>query len=579
VSRNLQETRLVFASGIALMIGCFLYFWYIVPYHVCFKEQIQLFTYNSSYILSYFSKPAAFACLAGDFLTQFFYFKIAGAAIITLLLVLEWWLILLILKRFSAVETLRATSPQRATPLQCTIALLPVIVEWISFANPSFSVALSVSFIIALSAFIVYAKTGGKTAVIMGILLIPTLYIIAGASVFLFVILITLYNIHRNKKFLIFHSSFFIFLAVITPLIFRHIYLLTLKQAYFYPFQDIKQMLSLVVLAFVVLIFVCFKKLRGQNSGILYFAISLVVLVSILITGLIKNTDRKQESIFGITIEAYHNNWDKVLKIAEKAELKSPVATCYTNIALSKKSLLGERLMDFYQPFTSGLLLPIAPGSGWLTIFSGSDAYYHIGDMGMAQHAAMLGMIFSPKQRSARMMERLLETNLISGDTAAAVKYARILESTLFHKIKPDRLRDNLQQGTFRKDMIRNSTNTQASLELLAESNPDNLPAVDYLLCYYLLNKNIPAFFKAYTTYCKGKNTHVPKVYAEALMIYFAVTKGTINEVSQYGIPSEAVKSFGEYTRLYEKSNGNLAPVQKNFPNTYWLFYHFATMN
>jgi hypothetical protein len=504
--------------------------------------------------------------LAGDFLTQFFYFKIAGAAIITLLLVLEWWLILLTLKRFSVKKYALIWS------------LLPVIVEWISFPNTSFSVALSVSFITALSAFIIYAKTSGKTTVIVGILLIPTLYIITGASVFLFVILAALYNIHKNKKKIIFHSSFFILVAII-PLILRHFYLLTLKQAYFYPFQDIKQMLSLVVLAFIVLIFVCFKKLRGQNSGILYFAISFVVLVSILIAGLIKNTDRKQESIFGITIEAYHNNWDKVLKIAEKEELKSPVATCYTNIALSKKSLLGERLMDFYQPFTSGLLLPIAPGSGWLTIFSGSDAYYHIGDLGMAQHAAMLGMIFSPKQRSARMMERLLETNLASGDTAVAVKYARILESTLFHKIKPDRLRDNLQQGTFRKDMIRNSTNTQASLELLAESNPDNLPAVDYLLCYHLLNKNIPAFFKAYTTYYKGKKTHVPKVYAEALMIYFAVTKGTINEVSQYGIPSETVKSFGEYTRLYEKSNGNLAPMQKNFPNTYWLFYHFAVMN
>jgi len=534
---GLRTMRLAFVFGMALMIGCFLYFRYVVPYHICFKEQIQLFTFSSSYIWSYFSKPAVFACLIGDFLTQFFYFKTAGAAIVTLLLVAIWWLTFLTLKRFwVAVETLHATS------LRYIVSLIPVIIIWIYFPNPSFTVAWSVSFIIALFAFLIYAKTNGKTAVVVGIILIPTLYIIAGASVFLFVILAILYRMKneelrmKNKKikFLILYSSFLILLAIATPVILRHTYLLTLKQAYLYPYSSIKQ-------------------------------------------GLTPNME--QEKLLGIIIEFYHENWDKVLEIAEKSELKNPITTRYINIALSQKSLLGERLMDFYQPFSMGLLIPIVPGSTWFTVFAGSDAYYHIGDMGMAQHAAMLGMIFSPNQRSARMMERLVETNRTNGDTAVAAKYMRILESTLFHKIKPEKLKNLPQRVIFSEDRIRNASDVKPSLELLTESNPDNLPALNYLLCYYLLTKDIPAFFNAYTKYGKGKFTSIPKVYAEALLIYFAVTKSTIKEVSSYGISPEIIKSFGEYTRLYEKSNGKLDPVQKMFPNTYWLFYHFAVMN
>ena len=561
---GLRATILVFVLGIVLMIGSFLYFRYVVPYHVCFKEQIQLFVYNSSYLLSYFSKPAVLVCLAGDFLTQFFYFKTAGAVVITLLLVVEWGLIFLTLKQFSV---------KRYVALLWS--LLPVIIECFFFPYISFSVALSVSFILVLLVFILYTKISGKISAAVGVILIPVLYMIAGASVFLFLTLAILYDIHCRRRRFVYWVTI-LGLSLVLPFLLRHCYLLTLKQAYFYPYSDIKQGLSLTALAFVVLFFVCFKNLRGENSGIIYFVIMLIVLVSILVIGLVKTTDRKQENQLGIMIEAYHNNWDKVLEIAERAELESPVATCYTNIALSKKSLLGERLMDFYQPFTVGLLLPIVPNTGWIPIFSGSDSYYHIGDMEMAQHAAMLGMIFSPRQRSARMAERLVEINQIKGDMSAAIKYKRLLESTLFHKIKPDRLKDLPQQGIFNKDIIRNSNDVKTSLELLTESNPDNLPALNYLLSYYLLNKEIPAFFNAYTAYCKGKYAPIPKIYAEALLIYFAATESSMAEVTSYGIHPEIITSFREYTQLYEKSKGNLAPMQKRFPNTYWLFYHFA---
>ena len=552
--------------GFVLGISSFLYFRYIAPYHICFKEHIQLFVFNSSYVFSYFSKPAAFAWLGGDFLTQFLYFKGGGAMIIALLLVAEWLLVFMVFKRFFVKQYALLWS------------LLPVIVEWIFLPQISFSLALSVSFILALAVFILYERINRT----VGIILIPILYMIAGASVFLFLILIILYDIHcRHRRWV--YWMVISGLAIAIPFIFRHSFLLTLKQAYCYPFPDFWKGLSIVTMATVILLFICFKKPVGAFRPVIFQTVTIIIMVSILVTGLVKTTDKEQEKLLGITIEAYHNNWDKVLDIAEKAELNNPVTTCFTNIALSRKNLLGDRLMDFYQPFSAGLLLPGRPGPNWFATMMTNDAYFHIGDMDMAQHAAMVGMISLPRQRSARMIERLAEINMATGDIPAATKYSRMLESTLFHKTKLEsRITNSTQrseQRIFKKDTIRKATDIKLSLELLAESNQDDLPAINYLLCYYLLNKDIPSFFRAYTSYGKGQFTPVPKVYAEALLVYFAATKSSIDELTMYGIQPEMIKAFGEYTRLYEKSEGDLPSMQEKFPNTYWLFYHFAVMN
>jgi hypothetical protein len=591
VENRLRRKETKYATAGILLTGCFLYFRFFTPYSLCFKEQIQLFVFSSPSLWEYFTKPAVLACLAGDYLTQFLYFKTGGALVVTLLLALEWRLVWLTLKRFYSIKpTLFSGEALFA------LSFLPVIVEWITLPHLHFSLSLSVSLIIALCTFIIYTELSGKIAFFACILLIPFLYVSAGASVFLFLALAVLYN--RQQKF---QCMTLLALTIVLPFILRHAYLLTLKQTFLYPFPDLLHGLGLAAAAFIVLLFVAFSGIRG--------VIIVIAWTIVLVTGLIQSTDRNQERLYGMIIEASHNQWDKILDIAGKTELKKPIAACYTNLALSQKNLLGERLMDFYQPFSSGLLLINKPDAGWLDIFSSCDTYYYIGDMEMAQHAALTGMLFSPNQRSARLVERLAEINLTTGDIPAATKYIRMLQSTLFHKIKPDMLsKDRPQKVYFREDTIRRAVDVKASLTLLAKSNPENLPAINYLLCFYLLNKDIPSFFEVYTTYYKGAVAHasnsapasnpisnpasnpapppasnpapapapVPKVYAEALLIYFAASKSPVEKLLEYGIHPDMIQQFSEYTRIYEASNGSLAAVQPAFSNTYWVFYHFA---
>ena len=560
-----RTTFITYIFTIILVTGCFFYFWYVVPYHIGFKEQMQIFVFSSSYILSYFSKPAVLACLGGDFLTQFLYFKAGGAAIVTLLLATEWWLTFLTLKRFSFKSQPTTFSEETL----CVVAFLPVIIEWISIPNHLFSLDLSISFIIALSTFLIYAKTSGKVSIITGILLIPTLYIIAGASVFLFFILVILYDIYGGRSRYIYWAVFS-GVAISLPLLIRYLYLLTPSQAYLYPFSTIMQELSLVTAAIVVLLFVCFRNVKLKIPQPI---ITLIVLISLLITGLVKTMDKNQENLFGIFIEAYHKNWDLVLSIAQKTEY-NPIATSYTNIALSQQSLLGDQLMDFYKPYTNGVKR-LSSIYNVIEMIASNDVFFHIGDMDMAHRAAKVSMIFTPRKRSARLIERLVEINLSINDIPTANKYIRMLESTLFHKIKTENGNPSVQQREpviYRENILRKENNISESLVLLVESNTANLPAVNFLLCSYLINRNIFSFFEAYTSYYKEKTNRVPKVYAEALMIYFTET-GTMDKATEYGIPPEITQSFNEYNQLYEQSLENLTFMLQKYPDSYWPYY------
>jgi len=83
-------------------IACIVFFLFYYPYHLFFKEQMQLFLFTSDYSLSYLYKPAALSCYLGDFFTQFFYLRGGGPVVISLTLCLEWLLISYVLKKTGA---------------------------------------------------------------------------------------------------------------------------------------------------------------------------------------------------------------------------------------------------------------------------------------------------------------------------------------------------------------------------------------------------------------------------------------------------------------------------------------------
>ena len=89
-SHKLTITAMTVLYGIAVYV----FFSLKYPYHLHFQEQYQLFESTGDYFRSVAAVPGGFADWLGRFLTQFFFYAPAGAAILAVLLcgvqVLTW---------------------------------------------------------------------------------------------------------------------------------------------------------------------------------------------------------------------------------------------------------------------------------------------------------------------------------------------------------------------------------------------------------------------------------------------------------------------------------------------------------
>lgn len=298
--------------------------------------------------------------------------------------------------------------------------------------------------------------------------------------------------------------------------------------------------------------------------------------------------DFDREYLLAIDSEMYFGRWQKARDLLAKEQLKNPVVTYYYNLLNAQEQKLPDKLLAYYQPASQGLFLPVAPGSNYHTIYAANEVWFALGDMTMAEHATILGMIFSPRHTGARAMKRLAEINLINGDDAAAMKYLRLLQKTTCYRTWAEQRIPGKQTPEVHRwleqkrlllpttDTLRVAANVQLSLRHLLRNNPENKMARDYLYCLHLLNKDIPSFIKDYKEF---GDTPIPsRLYAEGLLIYLAGSRATPEEVLKWRIPSSILVEFNSYTRLYEANQGNGVPLQAQYGKTYWFYYHYAMM-
>ena len=206
--------------------------------------------------------------------------------------------------------------------------------------------------------------------------------------------------------------------------------------------------------------------------------------------------------------------------------------------------------------------------------------------MTLAEHATILGMIFSPHNKGSRALRRLAEINLINGDEEAAKKYLRMLQKTLVHKNwaterMPEQQSEKVKRWITVKqsflaenDTIRHSADVQTSLCNLLDANSKNLLALDYLLCYDLLQKDIESFANHFEKYAGDYSNH--RLYQEAYLIYAVAEKSPFPKNERIKIPASVIDEFKQYTKLYQSEGNGIEELKQKFDKTYWFYFHFA---
>ena len=277
------------------------------------------------------------------------------------------------------------------------------------------------------------------------------------------------------------------------------------------------------------------------------------------------------EKDFAVDCEYYFGNHDKVIRMVEGSEKWTDQMLFFYNLAQAQRGELPVHLLKFTQNYL-GTFEKIGPETPMLTIRNMNELYWALGDMTFTERAAMMTNVFSHNNRNVRMMRRLAECNIVSGDSLAAEKYLRILDKTLVYGKWAENMRQHGKQIYQKKiqmvnqrDTITITDNAHFLMMQLLDANPDNTIALDYILCSNLLLKDITNFKRDYDRYCieTGK-PRLKTLYQEALCIYLAGTNAPQEEWQRYIQSQDVMQRFVAY---------NQQRGDPRFKGTYWYYF------
>lgn len=536
-----SKHRIIAVSLVALWtVACFVFFQFFYKYHLVHRLDLQLFLYSQEYLSSYFHHPAWLASLAGDFLTQFFYFEIGGSLVLVALHLALGLLFYLASGEVLSVWT-KSEPKHRTVWFWLRILLSFCVMTWEALRNCDIDYRLSstIALIGGIALFLLFAHTPSRFRYLTGAVLAVIAYWMFGYGIWALLIFILLYELGLRRYL---SALVCLVVALVMPLALRQSYYLTMKQAYLIPTN----------------------KFWSQPDFMI-------------------------EKLLKLDVLSASGQWNEVALMTENDYQKSGLGAYFYNLSHGMRGDLPDKLLSQPQPGPLGLLLPLNPKMSPLAIWSSNEAWFQLGDMTMAEHSALLGMIFSADHRSARMVKRLVEINMVNGDTTAVMKYLGMLQKTWLYKSwadarVPGRESPAVKAWLQRKrsfvaqtDTLRDAVNPAVSLRLLLDSNKENKLAMDYLLCYDMLAKDIDGFMSDYNKYKLPGNEPAESVYAQALLIGLAQRKTPPEEVKKYMIAPEFFSEFTNYTNLYEKNYLGRAYLVSQFGKTYWFYYHFAT--
>lgn len=560
-------------SAIAVLTA-FAFFNFIYPYHIHYQEQMQMFRFGGDYFRESVAVPGGLGDWLGGFLVQFFYYAPLGALILALLLGL--------------IQMLTWKNMEEGSFAAYPLSFLPSVSMFLFLCDENALVTSPIAIIASLTltfALMKVKRTGLRS--IITIFLMPVMYFLFGSVSILVPAVVAVRSLLRkeDRKTLLAFASAASVMAVVIPLTARECSPYPLNRLVFgIHYHRYHNAIPLLVWISVLLvpsamhIAAAFRKDRMIFASLALFIISAAGLAPIF-------TDMDKERLFGYDFMTRMGQWNKILSTSSRHTPDSPIAVECTNLALAKTEHLSSDMFTFFQNGPAGLL-PEFTRDHFSPIPTGT-VYYHLGMINTAQTFFFEAQEGIPDfQKSARLTQALVKTNIINGDYEVARKYVRALKQTLFYRkwaIETEKLLD--EPGLINKvpeyaylrsvrikehDFMFSQEEMDSMLGLLYVENNSNTMAMDYLLAWCLLRKDLDRFFECHKLLKEGYDA---RHYQEAVVLYWALTHDGPEGMPSF-VTRNTASSFARFISSVQ-SGRDEESMMKEFGNTYWFYYYY----
>lgn len=536
-------------------------------YHFFYLEQFQLFMFSDDYLLETVCRPGGLSIYLGEFLVQFFYYPLVGAIISAFILVCITGFIF----RLS----------QAYRPFNKNIFFLEVLVPLfllIDILDFNFIYGGLVSFLFCVSFLVVnlYIKND-YLRIGVGCLMICLMFLITGSFFVIFAVSLFIQEmkVHRLKISLLF-----------VPVIFVLLLIFYLDRSGWLFYSDVlffaDEIYSLkggagwiiyipwVLLVFSPFLFPCFDIFFVRINN-MHWNIGIRVVLWLISCTLLLSAydDRKSLPVKKYSYYADRNKWEEILHCCKKQKPTDLLCLNYQNLALSEKGILADSLLAFTQQGSRGLFVD------WnMTPFVSMTLQkicYNYGDMASARKYAFECNVCARSVGYPETLKMLATSNWALGEFAVAEKYLSYLHKTwVYRHWKIDSL--SLKQFKAKTD---NFVYRQ-DMDQLAYDNVHDKKLADFVLCSYLLDKNLNEFLQAYYYFYKDEK-RVPLIYQEAILLGAQSNP----RILDYFSVSDSLKvRFDAYLSQTKSNRSNMPRRIKDdagisYSRSYWYYFDF----
>ncbi len=220
------------------------------------------------------------------------------------------------------------------------------------------------------------------------------------------------------------------------------------------------------------------------------------------------------------------------------------------------------------------------------------DVFLDIGVVNMAEHAlteCLEGLGSRPM-----ILQRLALINMVKGNLGSAKIYLGALSKTLFHAdwannyldrletdpdLSGDKYIQHLRSLCLDKDCPVYSLFEEKTLLWLLERNSQNRMAFEYLMAWYMLNKNLSELVQNLERLQDFDYPELPTHYEEVALIYVYRTRKPLN-LSRYLPSLQKRRQAEDFSRILIGYGGDKQAAYKElstkFRNTYFFYNIYA---
>ena len=557
-----KHTPLLLTLVFGLVV--FLFWRILYPFALTYQEQLQLFLFDGDYFCGRMAEPGGFARYVAEFLMQFYNSVTIGALIIAVLYMLVQ----------------RLTWRLMGSDSYYVWSFIPVIMLWYAMGDESVMLTYVVALLMALSAALAWrlvqlvrlVRLGKLVRLALALVTIPLLYWLIGPMVLLVAVLMMPW-------------------AVAVPALVYALALILLS-AHYLPFPMLRVVLGisyyripetmpymLMAIPVVIWIMALFIKKLPQPKPWVACVQALVVAVLVLVPKAFGFDARKYDLIeYDYLVRI--GDWKGVIAKAEKRMPDLPMSVSATNLALGMTNQLGDRAFNFYQRGSEGLLPKFE--RNFATSQLTGEIYFNLGLVNTAQRFAFESMEAIPNyNKSARVVKRLAETNLINGQYEVARKYLQMLEKTIFYRpwaqrtmamlgdekaIDAHPLYGKLRQYRLQEDFLFSDRELDKICGLLFMHNQQNQMAAQYLLMMPLLDRDIPRFM-SYVKVVQNRIGYNPQHCQEGIAFAFMQQR---QQPPKGAVSPFVLQQMNDFAQTY--SNDKSAAGLNRFRNTAWYY-------